>query len=256
MNQPTAEQLELLTVVRDDWLACGLSTQPADRVQTRRGSWEAYEAAGQELSPQLEIWVDSPLTGVLAAAHLGFALDGQLKPTMTASLQDALTLNVPAVHEVRRAVDKQVWHRVRKVVHDQVAAELAATGPELDRKKKETGNFAWDQVWQRVGDPMYDHYFGDDARRSDSLLDDNLRTWADDMMDGQLGAGALAALDGLELLGLVDATPVTGVRRVARSCCWWWAYDAGAIFCERPLRISESGGKTTVEFRDGWTACG
>lgn len=54
---------------------------------------------------------------------------------------------------------------------------------------------------------------------------------------------------------MADENTTLGMRtrHAARSCCWWWAYDVGAIFCERPARVPLSGKHVTVEFRDGWT---
>ena len=253
MNQPDQDQRDLLAAVQADWLSVGASTEPADRKKAELGSWEAYEAIGEEVMPTLLIWVQSPLAGVLATTYVGFALGDPLKPRMTTPLKEALTANDPAAHEVRRAVEQSVWHGLRNAVHRQVAAELATRGPEFEQRKRDIGNYTWDQVWQEVGDPIYDHAFGKEARAADGLFEENLKPWADAMMEGQFGAGTMAHLDALDVLGHIDPQPFTGIRRAARSCGWWWAYDAGVIFCERPSRVEVSGKHVTVEFRDGWT---
>ena len=253
MNQPDQDQRDLLSAVQDDWLRLGASTAPADRKKAELGSWEAYESIGEEVMPTLLIWVQSPLAGVLASTYVGFALGEQLKPRLMTPLEEALKPNVAAAHEIRRAIDQAVWHGLRDAVHRQVAADLSTRGPEFERMKDDIGNYTWDQVWQEVGDPIYDHMFGKQAQASDGLFEENLQPWADSMMEGQFGAGMMAHLDALDVLGHADPEPFTGIRRVARSCCWWWAYDAGVIFCERPSRVEVSDKHVTMEFRDGWT---
>src|SRR5690606_19368325 len=65
----TPEQEALLSVVRDEWLAVGLSTEPADRSRAEAGVVAAYRAAGLE-PPATVIWLDSPLAGAIAAAAI------------------------------------------------------------------------------------------------------------------------------------------------------------------------------------------
>ena len=101
------------------------------------------------------------MAGVIASTYVGFALDEPLKPKLMKQLKTATSPNIPAAKEIRRAVDKQVWHGARNAVHKQVTAELETRKANADwqRMKKDIGNYAWDQVWQTVGDPMYSQYF-------------------------------------------------------------------------------------------------
>jgi hypothetical protein len=163
----------------------------------------------------------------------------------------ALARNMASATTLHREIDETVW-RARNAVHAQVAAELTARGPEWERRRRDIGNYAWDQVWQTVGDPMYDHIFGDDARAADGLFENNLEPWADAMMEGQFGAGAMAALDAMYLLEDFDVTPFDGIRRPASNSSWWWAYEVGAVLCERPARFEVSGARMSIEYRDGW----
>ena len=232
-----------LAKVRDDWIRYGLSTEPADRKKTRYGALAAYSAIGHGTGSHLFIWVDSPMAGVIASAYVGFALDEPLKPKLMRQLKTATSPNIRAAKEIREAVDKQVWHGARIAVHKQVTAELETREANADRQrmKKDIGNYTWDQVWQRVGDPMYSQYFEGDARAADGLFEENLEPWADAMMEGQFSAGTMAQLDALNLVNDLDLEPFKGLQRIAQNTCWWWAFDVGAVFCERPAKVSVDG---------------
>jgi uncharacterized protein DUF6745 len=75
---------------------------------------------------------------------------------------------------------------------------------------------------------------------------------ADAMMEGQFSAGTMAQLDALCVLDGLDLEPFKGLQRIARNCCWWWAFDVGAVLCERPTKFEIDGERVTMEFRDGW----
>lgn len=153
---------------------------------------------------------------------------------------------------MRRDVDETVW-RARTAVHEQIATELGARGPAWDQWRRDIGNDTWNRVWQTIGDPMYSQGWEQQSLASEGLFEENLTSWADAMMEGQFGAGTMAELDALHVLDGVDVTPFGGIRRLAKSCGWWWAYEAGAVLCERPARFEVSAEHVTLEFRDGWT---
>ena len=69
LDQLTAEQQAMLPGIRDEWLRCGLSTEPANRQLAEEGVREAYRAAGLE-PPALMIWLDSPMAGAYGQAIL------------------------------------------------------------------------------------------------------------------------------------------------------------------------------------------
>ncbi len=255
MNRtPTPDERELLDQVQRDWLRQGLSTTPAERKKTQWAVLSAYEAIGHGTGSHLFIWVDSPMTGVIASTFIGFALKEPLKPKLMKQLKTATSPNIPAAKEIRKAVDQQVWHKVRNAVHKQVAAELETreANAEWQRKKEDIGNYTWDQVWQTVGDPLYAQFFDEDARRSGGLFEENLKPWADAMMEGQFSAGTMAQLDALNLLTGLELAPFQGLQRIARNCCWWWPFDLGAVLCERPVKFEIDGKRVKLEFRDGW----
>jgi uncharacterized protein DUF6745 len=55
----TPGQEEMLIQVRDEWLAIGLSTEPADKAEAEKGVHEAYTAAGLT-PPEIILWLSSP----------------------------------------------------------------------------------------------------------------------------------------------------------------------------------------------------
>ena len=167
-------------------------------------------------------------------------------------LNDVLGRDVPAAKKLRRDVDDTIW-RAREAVHAQLSAELEARGPAWEKRKADIGNYTWDQVWQTIGDPLYSQGWDEQAQRSEGLFEENLLPWADAMMDGQFGAGAMAQLDAMALSDGVDVAPFDGIRRLAGSCGWWWAHELGAVLCERPAKFEVSGKHVALEFRDGWT---
>jgi hypothetical protein len=253
-RNPTEDERELLEQIQRDWLREGLSTKPAEREKTQWAAWSAFDEIGHGAGSQLYIWVDSPMAGVIASTFIGFALEEPLKPKLMKQLEDATSVNIPAAQQVRKDVDHQVWHLARKAVHKQVAAELETRDANADwqRKKEEVGNYTWHRVWETVGDPIYGQYFDEDARASGGLFEENLKPWADAMMEGQFSAGTMAQLDALSVLNGLDLEPFKGLQRIARNCCWWWPFDVGAVLCERPVTFEIDGKRVKMEFRDGW----
>ncbi len=93
----TVEQEAMLAQVRDEWLAVGLSTEPANRPAAEEGVRQAYRRAGME-PPSVVIWLGSPYAGCVASAMLS---------------QDQVW------DQVRGQVGDQVWGQVRDAVWGQ-----------------------------------------------------------------------------------------------------------------------------------------
>jgi hypothetical protein len=82
----TPQQAAMLPGIRDEWLAHGLSTQPADRPAAEQGIRVAYRAAGLN-PPRFIIWLGSPWAGIIGQAVapgiiaeiLGGQVDGQVR---------------------------------------------------------------------------------------------------------------------------------------------------------------------------------
>ena len=119
----TVEQEAMLAQVRDEWLAVGLSTEPADRPAAEEGARQAYRRAGLE-PPRVVVWLDSPLAGRIGAAMLSGGKEGQVGD------------------QVRGQVWSQVWDQVGGQVWDQVGDQV------WDQVR--------DQVWGQVGDQVRD----------------------------------------------------------------------------------------------------
>lgn len=64
----TPEQEAQLPGIRDEWLAYGLSTEPANRPEAEAGVRLAYESAGLK-APTTMVWLDSPMAGAVGAAY-------------------------------------------------------------------------------------------------------------------------------------------------------------------------------------------
>jgi hypothetical protein len=115
IDKLTRRQLAELPVIRDEWLAYGLSTQPADRTGAVEGVNDAYRAAGLEL-PAVVVWLRSPLEGVIG---------------------------VEFVRQLLKNSSKEVWGQVGDQVRDQV--RLALWG------QHEAGYLSWFDTFRRFG---------------------------------------------------------------------------------------------------------
>ena len=120
----TVEQEAMLAQVRDEWLAVGLSTEPANRPAAEEGVRQAYRRAGME-PPSVVIWLGSPYAGCVASAMLS---------------QD----------QVGGQVGGQVWDQVRDQVWDQVGGQV------WDQVGAQVRDQVWDQVWDQVGAQVRD----------------------------------------------------------------------------------------------------
>lgn len=255
MPDADRDRREWLATITEEWLAHGTSTRELIVPERERCEWgvrSAIEAAGTKTHSMIFIWVQSPMAGVLASAAVGFALDQPMAVPINEQLTAALATGSADAKKARHIVDNVVW-RARKAVHARISRELKAPGPEWDRWAEDIGNRAWYRVWETVGDPLYSQGWEQEARRSRGLFEQNLKPWADAMVDGQFGAGAVAQLDAMTALDGVDTSAFDGVRRLAGLCGWWWPYEVGAVLCEPPSRFEVDGNRVRLEFRDGWT---
>ena len=117
----TVEQEAMLAQVRDEWLAVGLSTEPANRPAAEEGVRQAYRRAGME-PPSVVIWLGSPYAGCVASAMLS---------------QDQVG------GQVGGQVWGQVWGQVRGQVGDQVRDAVWG--------QHEAGYLGWCDAMQLIG---------------------------------------------------------------------------------------------------------
>lgn len=69
VDKLTPAQEAILPVVRDEWYAHGLNTEPADRPEAERGINMVYRAASEPL-PKLYLWTASPIAGAYLTTAL------------------------------------------------------------------------------------------------------------------------------------------------------------------------------------------
>ena len=85
----TPEHLAEISRVRDEWMTIALSTERCDRPAAEATVAAAYRAAGFD-APQVMIWMDSPLGGVVAKWALKRVVGGQLRGQLGDQLGDQL----------------------------------------------------------------------------------------------------------------------------------------------------------------------
>ena len=113
----TVEQEAMLAQVRDEWLAVGLSTEPANRPAAEEGVRQAYRRAGME-PPSVVIWLGSPYAGCVASAMLS---------------QD------------------QVWGQVGGQVRGQVGGQVRGQVRDAVWGQHEAGYLGWCDAMQLIG---------------------------------------------------------------------------------------------------------
>ena len=234
----TPEQEALLPVVRDEWIAHGLSTTPADRPAAERGVYDAYRAAGLE-PPRSFIWLGSPMAGCIGAAMLAnLPESAQVGDQIWA--QVGAQVRAQAGAQVRARVGDQIWDQagaqvgaqVRAQVGDQAGAQVRA------QARAQVG----DQIWAQVGDQIWAQV-GAQVDRS---------MWG--QHDAWLSFYAYFAR-----IGITCADRMSGLMQVAAAAGWWWPFEGAAILTERPAELhrdqlgrlhSETG--PAIRYPDGW----
>ncbi len=96
INELTKEQEAMIPIIRDEWLAHGLSTSPADRAQAETGVKLAYEAAGLK-PPMTIIWAQSPVHGGYLKAAINDSDMDVSVPLTPEQVETALDLAARAV---------------------------------------------------------------------------------------------------------------------------------------------------------------
>lgn len=100
----TPEQKALLPVIRDEWIAIGSSTEPANRPAAEAGVRLAYEIAGLT-PPTAFVWRRSPLEGATEAARV---VRGGGTPTQS-EIRDQLGRSLWGQHDAGWLAWASVW---------------------------------------------------------------------------------------------------------------------------------------------------
>lgn len=137
----TPQQEAMLAEVRDEWLAVGLSTEPADRHAAEEGVRQAYRRAGLK-PPSVVIWLDSPIAGCVGAAMLQQdQVWDQVRGQVWAQVRGQ------AVAQVRAQAGAQVEDQVRVQAGAQVRVQVggAVWG------QHDAGFLGWCDALHRIG---------------------------------------------------------------------------------------------------------
>lgn len=215
------EQVAALDVVRDEWLAHGLSTQPANREEAELGVREAYAAAGLE-PPGMTIWLDSPMAGAIGAWILTVIGSDEVRtaqekpPKRNRSVEALVNLVESEVQEVWRGVLREVLLRVADSVTRDEGPEKAnattkAITAEVERQLRENPR----EVWSQIRSQMYRCGYGQHDASWLSFYD------------------FFGRFCGLEK----EVERLNGVIRIGRSAGWWWPFSGAVVLTERPVEM-------------------
>src|SRR3990167_4504844 len=241
--------------IRDEWLAVGLSTVPANRAEAERGVRLAYNVAGLE-APSLMIWVDSPIAGCVGAAmQVGAQVGDQVCDQVWDQVRDQVWVQVGA--QVRDQVGDQVGAQVGAQVRDQVWDQVG------DQVRTQVRAQVWDQVGDQVGDQVWAQVGAQvGAQVRDQVWDqvrDQVRTQVGRAVYGQHDAGWLSVYSTLARENIAGCERLVGIMTVARAAGWWWPFERAVILTERPCRLRRDGrGRlhstdgAAIQYPEGW----
>lgn len=274
-TQPRLEQLppeleNALPQIRDEWLASGLSTKPANRPLAEEGVRKAYVSGG--LPPPAHIvWLDSPFGGAIGAAMLAkMATLGDLKGHIDIDIDDEARL--PQVRETGAASSIEasaslIWHQMGAqllqnlrgkvdlsqgwVLYDllrgskhsaAVNGSHAASNEQLENAQR---------VWDALGRRLLSEMGGDFASEVREQL---FRAGY-----GQHDVSWLAFYDVFARAGIEACKRLEGLMQLARNAGWFWPFRGLCIITERPCQLhrDERGrlhnlSGPAIQYPDGW----
>jgi hypothetical protein len=237
IEQLTPEQRSIIPIVRDEWIAHGLSCEPADREAAEDGVRRAYRAVGLD-EPELIIWLGSPMAGCIASAMLAQPTPDKVRSQVVSQALSQVRGRVrdQVLERVRDQVLEQALSQVRGRVRDQVLEQ--ALSQVRGRVRDQVGAQVVSQVMNQIGEQVWD-----EVHRA---------VW------GQHDAGWLAWLDYWARVGL-DLPDTAGLLQVGRSAGWWWPRRGIVIITERPTALRrDAEGRLHCEdgpaiiYPDGW----
>jgi hypothetical protein len=221
----------LVASVREEWLAVGLGTGPADRLAAVDAAAAAYREAGLEPA-RLVLWFDSPLAATYAAQRLT-GVAAIEPPGTTPALRRIETVRAAYRNQVRpegnsvaynRIVDDVCFwlrHRVGSIgalVADEVSGHAWSSAENVTVSELDT------QLRRQGAGDLCDEVTG---VRAHSTVRDAVK--------GQFEADDLALDDLCGRLG--RGVPPAGLPRLARTCGWWWAFRGAVVLSEPPSEI-------------------
>lgn len=145
VDKLTPEQEAILPVVRDEWYAHGLCTDPANRPEAERGIDMVY-AAASEPKPKLYLWTLSPLAG----AYLTTALVEDKFGI------DAIATGLPAdAHVAGEASVKEIDDKIEVTLK----FDSAWPGRKKTYKCKVKKQDAYNHIGRRIGGQYWAGYY-------------------------------------------------------------------------------------------------
>jgi hypothetical protein len=240
----TAEQEQLLPAIRDEWLAHGLSTEPADRTAAEDGVRAAYRAAGLQ-PPRFMIWLGSPWAGAVGQAIapeiVARYVDDQVRDQVGDQVGDQVHGQVHG--QVRNQVDDQVGDQVHGQVRDQVGDQVGGqvrdqvrdqVGDQVRNQvdgqvRNQVGGQVHGQVRNQVGDQVYDQVRDQVGDQVGDQVYDQVRDQVRDQVGDQVGDQVRDQVGG-QVGGQVDGQvhgQVGDQVRDQRLRDWWRGRLAG-----------------------------
>ncbi|MGW0198366.1 DUF6745 domain-containing protein [Nonomuraea sp. NPDC003201] len=256
-----------LDTVRQEWLAHGISTEPADRAESERGVVDAYRAAGLE-PPRRIIWLDSPMAGAIATWLLATRRirKDRAGARVWNRFWDQIQVQLRAQMDIR--FRPHAWDQVRNQVRDQVRHEVWARVRTHLWEQAEThvraqitgrvGNHAWGRIRQQIEDRVRTDVQAPIQAQVQAEIRDQIQAQMEDQFHVQIGAQdwrrlrapVLNAVAGqheaawlayYDFFGtqctLAEVDRLAALMRVARSSGWWWPHRTLAIITERPTAL-------------------
>lgn len=200
----TPEQEAMLPVLRDKWIAIGLSCEPANQPEAELGIKMAYEAAKLSPIPERFIWLDSPLAGCYAAAAIVAVQElvaSKRQPSRSAGGEKPPQLP-PA--EQAAMVDQVI---------DALTADLSEWLISEGRDPRKT-----------VAEVVH------------NLTADQVRPQTYRAVCGQHETW-LSFYDTFDQFGLEEAKPIRGLVKAAQNAGWWWPFDNVVIMTDRAAEL-------------------
>lgn len=232
----TPEQESLLPVIRDEWIAHGLSTEPANRKEAELGVCETYAAADLE-PPKIFIWCDSPWTGAIAQAVTPLIIIKQLRG-------ESLPFSTEPYYEIIL----KVWN--------QIATQLIPySGSKIIDSIIEDNNDSTieNEIIKSNNDISSMHLWN-------STIKKRLTEWWQTRVAGQHWAGLYSFYDAMQRFGVKGIEPLAGQMRIAKNAGWWWPSREFVVITERPRELHhdpqgrlhcETG--PAISYPDGWS---
>ena len=196
----TPAHCQLITGIRDRWMATVVSTAPVDRAAAAEAVCRLYDTH-QLRQPPLIIWMDSPLGCIYAAAvigqpreqllnHLREQLLNQLREQLRGRLQAVLASQIR--HQLRGRLGVQLRDPLRGQLEDQLSGQLPGRFQrelwgQLRGQLRGQPRGCQGELWGRLWDQFWDQFGGQFGIQLGDQFDDQNRDDGEDQdWDGRL----------------------------------------------------------------------